>query len=209
MEPDTVRQPQQPLPLKPKKKAGHRDLFSTIGIIIAAPIIALLLTIFVFQSYEVDGESMETTLQHKDRLIVIKTAQTWARVTGHSYIPPRYSIIVFNLNEAGDGSGEKKQLIKRVIGLPGDRVVVSGGTVTVYNDKHPGGLAVDQEGPQASVITSTGGEVNQTIAQDEVFVMGDNRDNSLDSRSFGSVKVDDIVGRLALRILPFRQHEAF
>ncbi len=196
-------------PKPPKQKSGRRDLISTIAIIIIAPVIALLLTAFVFQSYEVDGESMETTLQNKDRLIVIKVAKTWSRVTGHTHIPARYDIIVFNLSEVSEGSIDNKQLIKRVIGLPGDRVVVSGGTVTVYNDENPQGLAVDQAGPQAGIIDQTSGEVNQKVGPGEIFVMGDNRDNSLDSRSFGAVKAEDIVGRLALRILPFKQHEAF
>lgn len=212
MEPTTpppAPQPPAPIAKKSPKKSSRHDLLSTIGIVIAAPIIALLLTVFVFQSYEVDGESMETTLQNKDRLIVIKTAKTWAKLTGHSYIPARYNIIVFNLNETEGGITTKKQLIKRVIGLPGDRVVVSGGKVTVYNATHPQGFAVDQEGPEAGVIVTTPNEINQTVGPDEVFVMGDNRENSRDSRMFGAVPARDIVGRLALRILPLSHKGTF
>lgn len=195
----------------PRKKAGHRDVLSTIGVIIAAPLIALTLVAFVFQSYEVEGPSMLTTLSDKDRLIVIKNARTWSRVTGHAYIPERYDIIVFSRQEVtiSSNGAEQKQLIKRVIGLPGDRVVVSGGSVTIYNDAHPAGFNPDKEGPQIGVIKVSDGEVNQVIGKDEIFVMGDNRGNSLDSRVFGPIPAHDIVGRLAVRILPLDQKKTF
>src|SRR5882762_2580960 len=66
---------------------GLKSILSTIAILIIAPLIALTLTAFVFQSYEVDGPSMETTLQNHDRLIVVKVPRTFARITHHSYIP--------------------------------------------------------------------------------------------------------------------------
>ncbi len=195
------------------KKNGNKlhDWGSTIAIIILAPLIALLLTNFVFQSYQVDGPSMETTLQDKDRLIVSKTAKTWSRVTNKDYLPKRYSIIIFNLIEGQDG--EKRQLVKRVIGLPGDRVVVKDGVVRVYNNEHPQGYLIDQEGPEKDVISSTSGpgerEIDETVKDGYVYVMGDNRGNSLDSRSFGAVPSKDIVGRLDYRIFPFDKFEKF
>ena len=72
---------------------------STIFILLLAPAIAVLLTLFVFQSYQVDGPSMEATLQNNDRLIVWKLPRTWAKVTGHQYIPKRGDVII--LNESG------------------------------------------------------------------------------------------------------------
>ncbi|HET7673863.1 MAG TPA: S26 family signal peptidase, partial [Candidatus Saccharimonadales bacterium] len=60
----------------------RRELFSTIAILILAPILAILLTVFVFQSYQVDGPSMESTLHNNDRLIVTKVGKTWSRITG-------------------------------------------------------------------------------------------------------------------------------
>lgn len=207
--------PNQYLPpanTEPAKKTGHHDLLSTIGVIVAAPLIALTLVAFVFQSYEVEGPSMLTTLNDKDRLIVVKNARTWSRLTRHAYIPDRYDIIVFNRQETtlGTGSSEQRQLIKRVIGLPGDRVVVKDGIVTVYNDAHPKGFSPDKEGPHASVIIKgTESEVNQLVGQNQVFVMGDNRSNSLDSRIFGPISSNDIVGKLAIRILPLDQKKTF
>ncbi len=187
-------------------KERLRSIISTVAIIVIAPLIALSLTAYVFQSYEVDGPSMETTLQHQDRLIVYKTPRTVARITHHPYIPHRGDIIIFNTSEVG---GEEKQLIKRVIGLPGEKVVVKDGTVTVYNKEHPQGFEPDNTLPYGKVIVTTPGEYTGVIGENEVFVMGDNRNNSLDSRIIGPVPVQDIVGKLVLRLFPFGKAQKF
>jgi len=192
--------------------SNKKEILSTLGVIIIAPVIALLLTAFVFQSYEVDGPSMERTLFNKDRLIVDKVPRTWSRITGNNWQPKRYQIVIFNHTETyGLESVETKQLIKRVIGIPGDRVVVQDNEVTVYNNEHPDGFKVDQFGPESSVIgiTTASQNIDQEIKPGEIFVMGDNRPNSLDSRSFGPVEVKDLVGKLSLRIYPFNEVERF
>jgi signal peptidase I len=182
-----------------------KETLSTLGIIILAPIVALILTAFVFQSYQVDGPSMETTLHNKDRLIVTKIPRTWSRLTRHSYIPDRYDIVIFN--HTGEFSDSQfvteKQLIKRVIGLPGDKVIVKDGIVTIYNKERPEGFLIDREGPEKNTIANTPGNIEETVNEGEIYVMGDNRENSLDSRTFGSVRTQDVVGKLSLRIYPF------
>lgn len=192
-----------------KRHAHKRELFSTLSILILAPVIAILLTVFVFQSYEVDGPSMEQTLQNNDRLIVVKAGKTWSKLTGHDYIPGRYSIIVFDYEGQVDFQIKNKQLIKRVIGLPGDRVSVKDGIVTVYNAEHPDGFYPDKTGPEQSTVNLTKGEVDYTVKPGEVFVMGDNRDNSLDSRAFGPVPSKSIIGTLSVRIFPFSSIKKF
>lgn len=194
------------------KSSQKREILSTLAIIIIAPLVALFLTAFVFQSYEVDGPSMEKTLFNKDRLLVNKTSRTWARITGHAYEPKRYDVVIFNHTENYGLDGvTDKQLIKRVIGLPGDRVVVKDGVVRVYNKENPDGFLVDQKGPEAAVIgeTTASSEIDQTINEGEVFVMGDNRPNSLDSRAFGPIDLNDIVGKLSVRIYPFNEITKF
>ena len=195
----------------PAETGRWRDTLSTLGIIILAPLVALFLTAFVFQSYQVEGPSMETTLQDKDRLIVTKTARTWARLSGNSYIPERYDVIIFN--HTGEYANSQfvteKQLIKRVIGLPGDRVVVKDGLVTIYNNERPDGYLVDREGPEKNTIGNTPGNIDEIVQENEVFVMGDNRVNSLDSRNFGPIAAKDIVGKLRLRIYPFDSANKF
>lgn len=186
---------------------------STIGILALAPIIAILLTVFVFQSYQVDGPSMQQTLHNNDRLIVWKAARTWSRITGHQYVPKRGDIIIFtqsNLSQYGD-SDDTKQLVKRVIGLPGDHVVVKNGVVTVYNQKHPNGFEPDHTLPYGAngAIPTTADNVDDTLKADELFVCGDNRGNSLDSRIFGPIKTSQVIGKLVARILPLSDAERF
>jgi signal peptidase I len=193
---------------KNRKKKSRKDLFSTIAIIIAAPILAFILTVFVFQSYQVEGQSMQNTLQDKDRLIVVKAGKTWSRITHKKYIPKRYNIIVFNYS-GGTASGESKQIIKRVIGLPGDRVVIKGGVITIYNSKNPNGFNPDENVPSTSLKEITRGSYDNTIQNGEVFVLGDNRDNSFDSRIIGPVKSSDIVGQLSMRIFPLDNVKRF
>jgi signal peptidase I len=220
MEPTAPIQPYQPQPnpeqpveapsLKPSRKEGFKSILSTILILISAPLIALTITSFVFQSYEVDGESMETTLQHRDRLIVYKFPKTLARITHKSYIPARGTIVVFA--KAGTqalNQKTEKQLIKRVIGLPGERVVIKDGVVTIYNNDHPTGFSPDSSGTYPKITQLTTGNVDLTVPPSELFVMGDNRSNSLDSRSFGTIENHELVGRLAYRILPLNKVESY
>jgi signal peptidase I len=77
------------------RRSGWHDLFSTAGILLIALIVALGMISFVFRSYEVDGPSMMNTLQNEDKLIIWKVPRTWARITGHPYIPKRGDIVVF------------------------------------------------------------------------------------------------------------------
>lgn len=190
---------------------GIKSVLSTVLILILAFLIALFITSFVFQSYEVDGPSMETTLFNRDRLIVLKAPRSLARITGHPYIPHRGDVIIFEKHNLAEfGQANDKQLIKRVIGLPGDRVIVKDGILTVYNSEHPNGFQPDKTMPYGSVISTTpGNDINQVIGANEVYVCGDNRYNSLDSRFFGPVPVSDIIGKLVLRIYPINKMEKF
>jgi len=181
---------------------------STIGLFLAAFLIAILLNTFVIQSYQVDGQSMEPTLQNNDRLIVNKIPRTIARIDGRQYVPHRGDIIIFN--QAGlPGFIGQKQLIKRVIGLPGEHVVVADGKITIYNKQHPKGFNPDETTGYTITTPETGGDVNLTLQDNELFVCGDNRGNSEDSRYFGPIKTDQIVAKLVLRILPLDKAQGF
>jgi signal peptidase I len=194
-----------------KTPSAWRSALSTIAILIAAPLIALFLTAFVFQSYEVDGPSMETTLQNRDRLIVWKVPRTISRIIKKDYAPARGDVVVFvkhGLYE--EGSNAEKQLIKRVVGIPGDRVVVQDNQITIYNSEHPNGYNPDLgEDFSSTIIQPTTGDDEVTVGKNEVYVVGDNRGNSLDSRSFGVVSTHDIVGRMVLRIYPIGSLKSF
>ena len=209
-------QPPTPQPLEPaprrrsKASDNWHSILSTVLVLVLAPLIAIFLTMFVFQSYQVDGPSMETTLHNNDRLIVWKLQRSWAKITKHHYIPKRGDVIVFTDARLGQfGQDPEKQLIKRVIGLPGDKIVVKDGVVAVYNHEHPNGFDPDKTLPYGSVIPVTGSDGTWTIRSGEVFVMGDNRGNSLDSRLFGPVEANNIIGKLVLRVLPINTMKRF
>lgn len=194
-----------------KKSSGFKSVISTLLIFIAAPVIAVLLTAFVFQSYEVDGPSMQNTLQNRDRLIVWKFSKTISKLTNNDYIPKRDDVIIFVKKDMfEDGTGSEKQLIKRVIGLPGERVVVADDRITVYNKEHPDGFNPDLNHKYSGfIVKPTPGNIDLVLKEGQVFVSGDNRTNSLDSRFFGPVSADDIVGKMVLRIYPFNSFESF
>lgn len=185
------------------RKALAKEILSTVGVLLLAPLAAIIFTAFVFQFYRVDGPSMEQTLQNNDRLIVYKLPRTWSSITGGTYLPARGDIVVFNRNEANGNVEESRQLIKRVIALPGERIVIKNNSVTVYNKEHPDGYDPDSGHAYQSSTIPTSGNVDLVIPEGEVFVMGDNRDNSLDSRVFGPINTDDIIGTLAIRVYPF------
>ncbi len=178
-----------------------------------APIIAILLTLFVFQSYQVDGPSMETTLHNNDRLIVWKLPRTWARITGHQYVPKRGDIVILNASGFTNLSGESetKQLVKRVVALPGERVVVKDNVLTVYNNEHPNGFQPDATLPygQETAIPPTPDNLDVTLSDTELYVCGDNRPQSHDSRRFGPIQTSQIVGKLVLKILPLSDIKKF
>ncbi len=210
--PEPIQTPIITPPEAPKSERGEniKSILSTVGIFLLAPIIAVILTAFVFQSYEVDGQSMEITLQNQDRLIIYKLPKTWSRIWRSDYAPARGDIIVFTRHSSEEFSGEgDKQLIKRVIGVAGDHVVVKKGKVTVYNDDKPEGYNPDEGQDYGEGFTETEGNIDITVDEGEVFVLGDNRGNSLDSRYFGPIKTSDISGELVLRIYPFNKFDAY
>ena len=186
-----------------------RSIISTVILFLAAPILALVLIMFVIQSYEVDGQSMETTLENKDLLIVSKVPKTLSRITRSDYIPSRYTIIIFSRDESGGLGGQSRQLVKRVITVPGERVTVMDGKVMVYNAENPDGFNPDEGQEYSKSIKTTPGNVDITVQEGQVFALGDNRTNSLDSRFFGPVDSDDIVGRLGVRIFPLNKAQSF
>lgn len=194
--------------LREKKSDGSsiKDVVSTVLLFGGALLTAILLNVFVFQSYEVDGQSMEPTLQNQDRLIIYKFGKTLANIEKKTFMPKRGDIIVFH-----KPNGTSDQLIKRVIGLPGDHVVVKNEKITIYNSEHPNGFNPD-DAPYGGDLSPTAGNVDVTVGDGEVFVCGDNRipGASLDSRSLlGNVPTKLIVGKLALRYLPFGNYKVF
>lgn len=213
--------PQTPIPPRPQftppkqtitspedaKSEGFKSMVSTVLLFVLAPIFALFMILFVFQSYVVDGSSMEPTLQNGNRVFILKLPKTVASLQGKTFTPTRHEVIVFK-----KPSDPSTQLIKRVIGLPGDRVVVKDDTITIYNSEHPEGFNPDADTDYGATLEPTSGTVDITVGPGELFVAGDNRapGGSLDSRSgVGLVPTSSIVGRLWIRYFPLSEFKVF
>lgn len=196
----------------PKRSTRMGEILSTFFAVVIALGLAIGIITFIFQSYQVDGPSMKSTLQNNDRLIVWKVPRTWAHITGHEYVPKRGDIVIFNQDNLAEfGQTNVKQLVKRVVGLPGDRIVINNNHITVYNKQHPSGFNPDTTLPYGKnhIFPITSGNIDITLGGNQIFVCGDNRTDSLDSRAFGPVNIDNIVGKLALRVYPLSTIERF
>jgi signal peptidase I len=202
---------------RPSRSTTHRwrSVAANVGVLLLAPVIALLLTAFVFQSYQVDGKSMQNTLQDADRLIVLKTPRTWARITGHQYIPGRGDIIIVNQqNLTACGQSNGTQIVKRVIGLPGERVVYKNGGYMVYNAAHPHGFDPDTTLPYGQEHTALlndpgAGSIDVRLGSHQLFISGDHRADSCDSRYFGPIESNQIIGKVMARVYPITDAKKF
>lgn len=159
-----------------------RELLETI---LPALLIALLINVFVGQATRVEGQSMEPSLHSEQRLVVEKLSY-------HFHGPQRFDIVVIKLPSHGE-----ELLIKRVIGLPGETVEIRDGMVYVN-----GNLL---EEPFTDDSTYPGRDSKVIVPPLHIYVMGDNRDRSNDSRSFGPVPIDHVIGRAWLSYWPPEQ----
>lgn len=190
------------------KNNNIKKLVGSVSIIIGTLLVALLLNSFVIQAYEVDGMSMEPTLKSGDRLVIWKLKSTIGKHSSIGYVPKRGDIVVIS-HTAGL---EKISYIKRVIGLPGERVKVSAGKMTIYNSRYPGGLDPDDITDYGKYLESTFGELEIKVGKNSIFVVGDNRlkGGSIDSRSdLGLVDLKSIEGKLSLRLYPINKIKRF
>jgi signal peptidase I len=163
-------------------------------VLVVAVGLAVAVRAFVLQTYFIPSPSMEPTLLIGDRILVDK-------VSYHLHDVKRGDIVVFAKPPKEVADPSIKDLVKRVIGLPGDTVSSSGGRVYIN------GKPLHE--PWLPPGTVTTGIATQRIPPNEYFVMGDNRADSQDSRFFGPIPRSLIVGRVILRIWPFSRIHAF
>lgn len=191
--------------LSPRAQA----VWSFVAWVVLAIVLAVLLVNFVARSYSVHGISMEPTLRSGDVVMTSKIGNTWAALTGKEFVPGRSALVVFKNPFYNQGDPDMF-IVKRVIGLPGDRVVVRDGRVTVYPGNSPDSFNPDEgvNGPQSP----TSGSVDRIIPDGELFVAGDNRldENSLDSRNgMSTVPLREIQGVVVLKLWPLNQIRVF
>ncbi|WP_082891587.1 signal peptidase I [Bariatricus massiliensis] len=172
-------------------KSAWQELGGWIVYIILIIGLTYLIITFVGQRTQVDGHSMEPSLSHGDNLIVDKLSYRFRD-------PSRYDVIVFPYQHA-----ENTYYIKRIIGMPGETIQIKDGYVYINGEK------LDEHfGAEVMQETSNNIAANPVeLADDEYFVLGDNRNHSSDSRdpSVGILKRSQIIGRAWVRIFPFNK----
>lgn len=182
--------------MKSRVKSTAREILSTVLYLAVVVCATLLIITYVGQRTSVKGSSMEPTLDSGDNLIVDK-------LTYRFKDPERFDIIVFPFQYE-----EEVYYIKRIIGLPGETVWIDDdGTIYVGEDENSLEVLEENYGKEVIHPEKIGIAAQPvSLGEDEYFVMGDNRNNSSDSRLqiVGNIHRKDIIGRAWIRIWPFR-----
>jgi len=181
-------------------------------VVILAVLIIVPIRVFLFQPFLVQGASMEPNFENSEYLIVnelgykkteadlgnknIFTLNTFKDIS-------RQTVLVFRYPK-----DRTQFFIKRVIGLPGEKVEVQNGAVTIYNSENPNGFQLDESAYLSSNV-KTKGSLSITLKDDEYFVLGDNRGASSDSRVWGPIQKSDVIGTVAIRAWPLNRINVF
>jgi signal peptidase I len=178
-----------PAPTKPSR---HRGLVEWIIVLVVAVLVSLLVRTFVFQTYYIPSKSMEPTLYEGNRIMVNKLSAEFGAINIGDIVvfkaPPEV------LTKCDDSVAD---LVKRVIGLPGDHLTSRGNTIYVN------GVALKENWSHYEPL---GGAIgNVTVRKGHYFMMGDNHANSCDSRYWGAVPRSDIIGKVFLKFWPLSQ----
>jgi signal peptidase I len=198
------------------------EFFSWIKAIILALVLAVCLSVFVIQPFTVDGSSMEPTLQGLDHfnpqqagdrvfafktlyllgqqpeigdIVIIDSRVDNERTLADSFIESPMIAAFIDVEERS-----RHNWVKRIVGKPGDRIAINGGFV------YRNGVKLDEEYIKESIYLDFE-EIE--IPDDHVFVMGDNRNGSTDSRDIGPVPIDHVTGKVVARFFPFHRAETF
>lgn len=176
-----------------------KEIWSWVRSLLIAFVLVLIIGIFIFQPYKVNGESMEPTLHNNERIYVSKLMHTFSYLPGYGDIViidsridrPRtlkdeffsHPVIQFITGK----TEERSNYVKRVIGKPGDTITIKD------NQVYRNGVALDE--PYINGIMNYSSDEVWTVPEDHVYVLGDNRNNSLDSRKMGYIPLDHVLGK--------------
>lgn len=191
-----------------KNISGNEEQYYGVGgfileiakVFLLALVIIMPIRVFLFQPFFVQGASMEPTFDNNQYLIINELGYKQTEIDNLFTIRPfkeiqRQTVVVFRFPK-----NRSQFFIKRVIGLPGEKVEIKDGKVTIFNGENPDGSILDESAYLSGVKTQ--GDLTITLKNDEYFVMGDNRAFSSDSRSWGPIKKADVVGKVLLRAWP-------
>lgn len=174
------------------KETEGLEWLRTIGVAI---VLAVFFRTFFISSYIVDGESMMPTLENGNLLIINKVVDEIDDLN-------RFDVVVFHATPEDD-------YVKRLIGLPGDKVEYKNDVLYINNkaveEPYLDKFKIGSEGEKLTgdfTLKGISNGVNEVVPKDHIFVLGDNRKNSYDSRYFGFVPIDKVVGKVNLRYWP-------
>ncbi|MCL5666726.1 MAG: signal peptidase I [Patescibacteria group bacterium] len=183
--PDPVPDKGSPSPMR----AAGSFIWDLVKILIIALVIIVPFRMFIAEPFVVSGYSMMPNFHDKDYLIIDRISYRFSP-------PQRGDVIVFKYPK-----DTSQFFIKRIIGLPGEKVQIKQGHVVIYNNEHPEGFVLNE--PYLPSQTETLGSGNiVTLGSGEYYVLGDNRTASSDSRVWGILPKDDIVGKVWLTVFP-------
>ncbi len=165
-----------------------KELLGTLRSIGIALAIVFFIRIFIFQPFLVSGESMYPTFNNGDYLIVDEVSYRLKE-------PQRGDVVIFKYPE-----NPKRFFIKRIIGLPGETIIFKNNEVYIQTNSSADMIKLSE--PYINQITIPINTTEQKIDPDNYFVMGDNRGFSLDSRAWGQLPKENIVGIAGLRLFP-------
>lgn len=172
-------------------------VFELIKIVVISLVIIIPIRYFLIQPFYVKGASMEPNFFDHEYLIIDE-------ITYRLNEPVRGDIVVFRYPR-----NPQEFFIKRMIGLPGETVQIKDGFITIFNKENPDGMTLDETYLPDGLKTYGLSEEKVVLGSDEYFVLGDNRNSSKDSRSFGPVNRTYITGRVLLRGWPFNRVKIF
>lgn len=197
-------------------------LIHITSVILIAFVLVFGFTSYILQPYRVEGSSMEPTLQENNRLFILRSGKIFANLIGADYVPKRGEMVVFIEDKDNCRSTEESLIfaidsckyIKRVIGLPNERIVIKNNTITIYNNEFPQGFQPDFKlDPPLEDYPASQPVIDRIIEQGEIFVLGDNRlpGGSTDSRDkrIGNVPVGSVEGVVFVRVIPFKDFKLY
>jgi signal peptidase I len=167
---------------------GEGNVWEIIKFAILALVIVIPIRLYIAQPFIVSGDSMVPTFHDKEYLIVDE-------ISYHLGTPNRGDVVIFKYP-----NDPSRYFIKRIIGLPGETVTVKNDVITVINADHPSGIPIKEP----YIVEETFGDTTVVLDNEEYFVLGDNRGASSDSRMWGALPEDNIVGRAFVRLFPVR-----
>lgn len=187
-------------------------LWEVVKVFFWALVIIMPIRIFLFQPFFVQGASMEPNFDDGDYLIInelgYKKTEVGAGQFNFFTVTPfkelqRGDIVVFKYPK-----NPQQYFIKRIIALPGEKIEIASGKVMIFNKEHPDGFTLDESGYLPKDLDTTP-DMARALSDKEYFVMGDNRKFSHDSRAWGPLPEDMVIGKVMLRAWPVNKSKIY